>query len=114
MNPHCLPNAIKVPVVSKNVTNTSENNIIIKFGIFENNCPNPLTNPANKDVSKLAETNSDGIAGIKISPAPNPHKVNITPMMAVTTNPINTAAGTLFTYKIKVMIILMERRILKG
>lgn len=105
MNPHCLPNAIRVPVVSKNVTNTIEKIIIIRLGIFLNNCPNPLRNPPNNDKSKLILITFAGRVGINTLPLPNPAAVNITPIMAVITNPTNTDAVTSLTYNIKVMRI---------
>ena len=87
MNPHCLPKLIRVQVVSKNVTNTRENSIIIRFGMFENSCSNHLVNPQNNDTSKLTETICAGRVGINASPALNPHAVKITPIIAVTNNP---------------------------
>lgn len=60
---------------------------MIKFGMFENSCPNPLVNPANNDKSKLVVMNSAGTAGINMFPAPNPKAVKITPIIAVITNP---------------------------
>ena len=105
MNPHCLPKLIRVPVVSKNVTNINENMIIIKLGMFENSCPNPLINPKNNDTSKLTDMICSGKEGINALPVPNPHAVKITPIMAATINPRNTAAGIFFTYKTNVMIM---------
>ena len=110
MNPHCLPKLIRVPVVSKNVTNINENKIIIRFGMFEKSCPNPLMNPQNNDKSKLADTICAGREGINMLPAPNPQAVKITPIMAVTINPRNTAAGIFFTYKTNVMIMPINAR----
>ena len=96
-NPHCLPTVIKVPVVSKNVTNTNENIIIIKLGIFENSCPNPLENPPTNVVSIFKVMICFGMDGINISPAPNPRNVKIKPIIAVASRPKNTAAGTFCT-----------------
>ena len=110
MNLHCLPNEIKVPVVSKKVTNTSENTIMIKFGILENNWLNPFANPPNSDKSKLVVITVDGSVGINMSPAPNPNAVNINPMIAVMTSPRNTAAGTFLTYKTNVSTIPINAR----
>ena len=42
MYPAWLAIPSKVPVVSKKVTNTKENNIISKLGMFLNNSPNPV------------------------------------------------------------------------
>ena len=48
-----------------------------------NKSVNPFKNAPTTEVSKLNEMNSEGIAGIKGSPAPKPAKVNITPKIAV-------------------------------
>ena len=40
-----------------------------------------------------------------MSPTPNPHNVKIKPITAVTTKPMNTAAGTFLTYNTKVIAI---------
>ena len=72
--------------------------------MLENNCPNPFVNAPTREISKLNEMNSVGIAGIKASPAPNPNNVNITPKIEVITKPKNTAAGTFLRYNIKVIM----------
>ncbi len=78
---------------------------MIKLGIFLNNSVNPDRNPPNTLKSKLKETHVDGIAGMIASGAVNPTKVKMTPIIAVASNPKNTAAGNLRTYKTKVITI---------
>ena len=112
--PHSFPTVINVPVVSKNVTNNNEKTIIIKSGIFENNCPNPLRNPPNNDVSILKVTICSGMEGINTLPAPYPNSVNITPITAVASMPKNTAAGTFRTENIKVIITPINAMIVGG
>ena len=92
--PHSFARGINVPVVSKNVTKIKENKIIIKAGIFLNNSPNPCRNPPNRLKSKLKDTQCEGIVGIATAGSINPSAVKMTPIIAVATNPKNTAAGT--------------------
>ena len=70
---------------------------MIKFGILENNAPNPRKNPPNKDKSKVNDIGDDGIVGINGSPAPNPKNPKIIPIRAVAHIPKNTHAGTFCT-----------------
>ena len=104
-NPHSLPNEINVPVASKKVINTNENNIMIKFGMFENNSPNPFVNSPIIDKSKEVVIGLLGNVGIISFPAPNPSDVITNPITAVIIIPINTAPCILLRYNIQVIKI---------
>lgn len=109
-NPHCLPNEINVPVASNRLIKTSVNNIMIKFGMFENNSPKPLVNPPNNDKSNIVVIAFLGNVGINSSPAPTPNNTMTNPMIAVIIIPMNMADRSCLRYRTKVIKIPITAR----